>query len=84
MADYPSSFAINDVTYVEPKVPTLFTVLDAGNQATNPVIYGEYANPYIVSQNDVVEIVVNNGDSGGHPIHMRTYLRSPDFMKSES
>ncbi|KAL2046495.1 hypothetical protein ABVK25_011830 [Lepraria finkii] len=77
-------FAINDVTYVEPKVPTLFTVLDAGNQATNPVIYGEYANPYIVSHNDVVEIVVNNGDSGGHPIHMHGHNfqmveRSPPY-----
>jgi iron transport multicopper oxidase len=84
VVDSCSSFAINGNSYVEPKVPTLYTVLGAGHEATNPVIYGQYANPYIVSHNDVVEIVVNNGDSGGHPIHMHGHNfqmveRSPPF-----
>ena len=58
------------MTYTQQKVPTLYTVLSAGNEATNPVIYGETSNAQIVNYNDVVEIVINNFDTGGHPIHM--------------
>jgi len=61
---------MNGKPFVEQKVPSLYTVLDAGKEATNPVIYGEYANPFVINYNDVVEVVINNGDSGGHPIHM--------------
>lgn len=63
-------FAINNVTYVEPKVPSLYTALSVGKSATNPIVYGEYTNAFVVNYNDIVEIVVNNFDSGGHPIHM--------------
>ena len=63
-------FSINNSTYVEPKVPTLYSVLSTGDAATNPEIYGPAANPYIINFGDTVEVVVNNFDSGGHPIHM--------------
>jgi len=66
-------FAINNSTYVEPKVPTLFSVLSTGKSASNPEIYGHAANPYIVNHHDVVEIVINNFDAGGHPIHMHSH-----------
>lgn len=64
-------FSINSASYVQPKVPTLFSVLSTGSSATNPVIYGPPAsNPFVIRHMDIVEVVVNNYDTGGHPIHM--------------
>lgn len=61
---------MNNITYVEPKVPSLYTALSVNESATNPIVYGEYANAHVLNHQDVVEIVINNFDSGGHPIHM--------------
>ncbi|OMP82929.1 Iron transport multicopper oxidase FET3 [Diplodia seriata] len=60
----------NDVTYVEPKVPTLYTVLSTGDNATDPVIYGSNTNAFILDKDVVVEIVLNNNDPGKHPFHL--------------
>ncbi|KAI4623291.1 hypothetical protein J4E83_004684 [Alternaria metachromatica] len=60
----------NDVTYVSPKVPTLYTVLSTGPNATNPTIYGSNTNAFVLAQNEIVEIVLNNDDPGKHPFHL--------------
>jgi iron transport multicopper oxidase len=60
----------NDIAYVHPKVPTLYTVLSTGDNATDPVIYGSNTNSFILAANEVVEIVVNNNDPGKHPFHL--------------
>ncbi|KAF1947444.1 hypothetical protein EJ02DRAFT_507888 [Clathrospora elynae] len=60
----------NDVTYVSPKVPTLYTVLSTGSNATNPIIYGSNTNSFVLAQNEVVEIILNNDDPGKHPFHL--------------
>ncbi|KAH6644676.1 Cupredoxin [Boeremia exigua] len=60
----------NDITYVAPKVPTLYTALSTGANATNPVIYGHDTNPFVLAQNQVVEIILNNDDPGKHPFHL--------------
>jgi len=36
----------------------------------NPAIYGFATNPFVVEYGQVVEVVVNNLDTGGHPWHM--------------
>lgn len=54
----------NDVTYVSPKVPTLYSVLSTGSNATNPAIYGSNTNAFVLAQNEVIEIVLNNNDPG--------------------
>ncbi|KAH8153394.1 uncharacterized protein LAJ45_02206 [Morchella importuna] len=71
------------ITYVAPKVPTLYTVLSSGNLSTNPVIYGYNTNSHILRHNDVIEIVINNLDPGKHPFHLHGHnfqviYRSPD------
>ena len=63
-------FTINNITYVEPKVPSLYTALSVGKDATNPIVYGHAANAHVVDYNEIVEVVVNNFDSGGHPLHL--------------
>ncbi|KAH6872235.1 Cupredoxin [Alternaria rosae] len=64
----------NDVTYVSPKVPTLYTVLSTGPNATNPTIYGSNTNAFVLAQNEVVEIVLNNDDPGKHPFHLHGHV----------
>lgn len=60
----------NDVTYVRPKVPTLYTVLSTGESASDPRIYGVNANAFVLKKNEVVEIVLNSLDPGKHPFHL--------------
>ncbi|KJZ80330.1 hypothetical protein HIM_00180 [Hirsutella minnesotensis 3608] len=60
----------NNITYVEPKVPSLYSALSAGELATNPAVYGEYTQPFVLKKGEVVQIVVNNLDPGRHPFHL--------------
>ncbi|PUU83652.1 Cupredoxin [Tuber borchii] len=73
----------NEITYVAPKVPTLYTALSAGEYATDPVIYGRDTHPFILKHNQVIEIIINNLDPGKHPFHLHGHNfqlvhRSPD------
>ncbi|KAK4155052.1 putative multicopper like protein [Chaetomidium leptoderma] len=73
----------NNITYVAPKVPTLYTVLTAGEHATNPAIYGTYTHSFVLERDQIVDIVVNNLDPGKHPFHLHGHhfqviWRSPD------
>lgn len=60
----------NDITFVRPKVPTLYTVLTSGNLSTDATVYGVNTHPLILEHNQVVEIVLNNHDPGKHPFHL--------------
>ncbi|CAK9440231.1 uncharacterized protein LODBEIA_P43310 [Lodderomyces beijingensis] len=60
----------NNVTYVKPKIPTLFTALSAGRLATNELVYGTNTNSFVLQGDDVVDIVLNNLDTGKHPFHL--------------
>ncbi|KAI1186388.1 Cupredoxin [Nemania serpens] len=60
----------NNITYKAPKVPSLYTALSAGEQATDPAVYGTHTNAFVLKQGEVVQIVVNNLDSGRHPFHL--------------
>jgi iron transport multicopper oxidase len=62
---------INGVSYVRPKVPTLYTVLSSGNYSTDPTIYGVNSNSFVLGHNEVVEIILNNNDPGKHPFHLQ-------------
>ncbi|KAI9797329.1 MAG: hypothetical protein M1833_005508 [Piccolia ochrophora] len=60
----------NDVTYLRPKVPTVFTAMTTGEMATNPEIYGVNSNAFVLKKDDVVEIILNSDDPGKHPFHL--------------
>lgn len=64
----------NNVTYVRPKVPTLYSVMSSGDLATNAEVYGVNTNPFILKKGDIVEIVVNNADPGKHPFHLHGHV----------
>jgi iron transport multicopper oxidase len=65
-----SRAGFNNVSYLEPKVPSLFTALTTGEEANNPTVYGLNSNPIIAKKNQVIEIVINNFDGGSHPMHL--------------
>jgi len=53
------------------RVPTLYTALSAPrNLKSNPVIYGVNSNSMVVKQGDIVEFLIRNHDTGGHPWHL--------------
>lgn len=64
----------NNLTYTAPKVPTLMTVLAAGDLATNAEIYGSNTHAYVLGKNDIVEIIINNNDTGRHPFHLHGHV----------
>ncbi|KAJ5740208.1 Iron transport multicopper oxidase fetC [Penicillium malachiteum] len=66
-ADYA---LLNNISYTAPKVPTLYTVLSAGDLATDSLVYGEFTHSMILEHNQVVEVILNNGDTGSHPFHL--------------
>lgn len=63
----------NNITYLVQKVPSLFTAMRVGAAAENPVVYGMNANAFVVKGGQLVEIVINNYDSGDHPIHLHRH-----------
>lgn len=78
----------NNVTYVHPKVPTLGTALSAGDLATDPRIYGDNINVFVLDKDEVVEVVLNNYDTGRHPFHLHGHIfqivqKSPAFHEDE-
>lgn len=64
----------NNITYTTPKVPTLLTALSAGENATDATVYGSNINAFVLEKDEVVEIVLNNLDSGTHPFHLHGHI----------
>jgi iron transport multicopper oxidase len=48
----------------------LYTALTSGPAATQPEIYGSNTNAFVLNRNDVIDIVLNNLDTGKHPFHL--------------
>ncbi|KIX05409.1 uncharacterized protein Z518_06281 [Rhinocladiella mackenziei CBS 650.93] len=75
---------LSDISYTQPKVPTLYTVMSSGDLATNAEIYGEFTHSVVLHHNDVVQLVLNNADGGSHPFHLHGHNfqvinRSPPY-----
>ncbi|KAI0968018.1 Cupredoxin [Xylaria arbuscula] len=60
----------NNISYKAPKVPSLYTALSAGDLATDPSVYGTYTHAFVLEKGEIVQIIVNNLDSGRHPFHL--------------
>ncbi|KAG2415820.1 iron transport multicopper oxidase FET3 precursor [Aspergillus terreus] len=60
----------NGITYVMPKVPTLYSVLSTGSAASDPAIYGTNTHAFVLQKGDIIDIVLNNDDTGKHPFHL--------------
>lgn len=76
----------NNITYVAPKVPALGTVLSAPNDTVSlqQAIYGSNTHSFVLQKDEIVEIVLNNNDTGKHPFHLHGHVfqvveRGPDY-----
>ncbi|KAJ1670694.1 ferroxidase fet3, partial [Coemansia sp. RSA 25] len=61
---------INNITYVKPMVPALYTALTTGGLATNLQVYGPQTNAIVLRSMEVVELVVWNDSILSHPMHL--------------
>ncbi|MCJ1277137.1 hypothetical protein MMC21_004947 [Puttea exsequens] len=66
----PISASFNNIPYVRPKVPTLYSALSTGESAMKPEIYATNTNAFVLDKGQVVDIIVNNDDTGKHPFHL--------------
>ncbi|KAK7397817.1 ferroxidase fet3 [Neonectria punicea] len=73
----------NNITYREAHVPTLYTALNAGDDATNPAVYGTYTHSFVLKKNEIVQLVVNNLDSGRHPFHLHGHAFQAIYRSEE-
>ncbi|KAI5956718.1 FET3 [Candida jiufengensis] len=64
----------NNVTFTMPKVPTLLSALSAGEHATNELVYGTNTNSFILEKDEIIDIVLNNLDTGKHPFHLHGHV----------
>lgn len=69
LADRTSRAYFNGITYVDQKVPSLYTAVTTGVNNTNPVVYGD-VNPFILEKGQIIDIVLNNLDGAIHPFHL--------------
>lgn len=60
----------NDITYTQPEVPSLYTALSSGELASNAAVYGKWTHSFVLEKGQVVQIVVDNADTGKHPFHL--------------
>ncbi|KAF9962943.1 ferroxidase fet3 [Mortierella alpina] len=74
MEDYVNRALFNEVPYVAPKVPSLFTALSMGSLANMSEVYGKHSNPMVVPFGAWVEIVIDNDDLGTHPFHLHGHV----------
>ncbi|KAI8632680.1 multicopper oxidase [Xylariaceae sp. FL1651] len=68
--DNQTRATLNDTTGIPQLVPSLYTALSAGSNAWNPLVYGVNSIPFVIKHNQVVELIINNFDTGGHPWHL--------------
>jgi iron transport multicopper oxidase len=66
MDDGTNRAMFNGVTFNPPLVPTVFSELTLGENATVASAYGPLS--YVINYGDIVDIVVKNGDAGKHPL----------------
>jgi len=48
--------------------------MSTGDSATSVGVYGTDTNAYVLRRGDVVDIVVNNDDTGKHPFHLHGHV----------
>jgi iron transport multicopper oxidase len=68
--DNQNRAGFNNITYLGQVVPSLATALTTGQAASNASIYGTNTNAMIAEYGDLVEVVINNYDTGAHIMHI--------------
>ena len=62
--------SFNNITYITPPTPSLFTAHSMGNDSFTPAIYGAQTNAIAYPLFANIEMTVYNWDAGFHPFHL--------------
>jgi len=86
MDDGTNRAMFNQITHNSPLVPSIFSALTLGQNATVDNAYGPLS--FVIDYLDVIDIVVKNGDAGKHPFHIHGHKfqivgRSEDYTSSD-
>ncbi|KAJ7884466.1 Fet3 protein [Mycena leptocephala] len=86
MSDGTNRAMFNLITYNMPLVPAVLSELTLGNNATVAGAYGPTS--FVLNHLDVVDLVVQNGDTGPHPFHLHGHKfqivqRSSNFSSND-
>ncbi|KAI0347221.1 Fet3 protein [Trametopsis cervina] len=78
--------SFNGQTYNMPLVPSAYSELTLGANATIQEAYGPFA--FVLNHLDVIDIVLQNGDAGKHPFHIHGHKfqlvqRSTDYTSDD-
>ncbi|ODQ81782.1 hypothetical protein BABINDRAFT_6433 [Babjeviella inositovora NRRL Y-12698] len=78
----------NNISFTSPKLPVLASVMSSGNLSTNAAIYGSNTNSFVLAKDEIVEIVLNNQDTGKHPFHLHGHTfqaieRGPSYLNAD-
>ncbi|KAI0387177.1 putative ferroxidase [Hypomontagnella monticulosa] len=65
---YPRA-CFNDTTYIAQKVPALYSAASLGENNTKVDAYGQIG-AFVVEENEILEIVINNRNIAIHPFHL--------------
>ncbi len=66
MDDGTNRAMFNQKTFNSPLVPTVFSELTLGSNASVVEAYGPYS--FVLNHLEVMDIVLQNGDAGKHPL----------------
>lgn len=61
---------VNNITYRQPLIPSLYSALSMADLATNPQIYGPQTHAIVLKYGEVVEFYMTNPNALPHPIHL--------------
>jgi iron transport multicopper oxidase len=62
--------SFNNITYREPRTPSIFTALTMGNNSFLPQVYGHQTNAFAYPHMANIQLTVYNWDAGFHPFHL--------------
>ncbi|SGY78825.1 BQ5605_C008g04964 [Microbotryum silenes-dioicae] len=62
--------AFNNITFTHPSVPSLFTQLSMGENASLPGIYGPQTHAIVLQKGEIIDLRVVNWDGNAHPFHL--------------
>lgn len=58
--------------------------MTTGADANNSAVYGEYSHPFVLQKDQVIEVVINNDDTGKHPMHLHGHAFQAIYRSEES
>ncbi|KAJ1948865.1 ferroxidase fet3 [Linderina pennispora] len=60
----------NNVEFMAPPVPTIFSALTLGQRSLNPFMYGPQTNAHVLKHLEVVELLLYHTGNTPHPLHL--------------